>query len=231
MKKIINKVKELAKGKSAIIKAVFAMLVFFVLGIFISRTFLQPKPTIVAGTRTFVPVTTYVDRNGTTHSEIKTDVVSKEVFKQQTDSYKRLLKGRAQINTVTEYIQVHDTVFRDLAVTKDGDTLSIYKKDNYIDASAKINSKTMIGEMHIAGIDTITYIDYTKKHLFKANERTINLSGKSPYNSYKSGRSITLKEPKPILVLDIQGGWNPFNQKFYGGIGIGVPIITLKSRK
>lgn len=178
------------------------------------------------------PTDNYRDRYNNLRSEIHVLRLEKKQFKKATDSLKRVLKGRPKIKEVTTYVSVIDTYFADVPVKVQGDSIfSIAKQDSYIFVSAQGNVNTGIGEINFFSIDSITYISYKKKKFLKANEHTINISNKNPYNTIVSGAAIQYKEPKVLLVVGPQLGYSPFNNKVYGGFGVTFNLLSIKSKR
>lgn len=178
------------------------------------------------------PVIKYVDRYGKVRSEIKTNSIPKEDFDRITDSFKKVLKGRVEINAITKYVTVMDTILVPQVINTDTTDGSLYVKyvDNYMKLEFAGNYIEETGDFRLFGIDTITYIDYTKKKLFKSNERIINLSNKSPYWHISEGSNITLKEKKDLIVFTLGGYYNPITNKVGIGVGAGVKVFSIKTR-
>lgn len=210
----------------AILCAMVVCSVMFVLSLIPKKEPLVDKPLV------HKPSDNYRDRYNNLRSEIQVLQLEKRDFKKATDSLKKVLKGRPKIKEVTVYTSVIDTHFADVPVKMQGDSIfSIAKQDNYIFVSAQGNVNTGVGEINFYSIDSITYINYEKKRFLKANEHVINISNKNPYNTIVSGAAIQYKEPKVILVVGPQGGYNPFNNSFYGGFGVTMNLFSIKSKR
>jgi hypothetical protein len=187
---------------------------------------------------TIKPVKKYIDKQGVEHAVIPTNVVSVAIMEYRLDSLRRALKA-SQLNQVTTVTARVDTVFKDRIITRNDETgdFEVEYKDSYVTAKTKGNNKTNKANIELSMTDTITYVDYTKKHLFKANERIIDISNKNPYNKITHGSSITLKEPKAIVTF---GPYVGYGVSFPNGkpqlapsIGIAatVNLFSIKTRK
>lgn len=233
MKKIFQKIETLSRKNNILywVRGIIFITLVICTIVFLIDVFHKKKVSVVS--TTLQPTENYRDKYDNLRSEIKVqEVESKKQFKQLTDSFKQLLKGRPSIKEVTQYVSIIDTEFVNLPVTMKGDSIfSVIKQDEYIMVSAQGNINTGIGEINLVSIDSITYINYEKKKFLKSNEHTINLSNKNPYNTIISGNSIQYREPKAILVFGPTFVYNPFNNRFSGGIGISYNLFSIKTRR
>lgn len=204
-----------------------------ILGVIAIFYIVREKNTVtIPDTISMKPTTVYIDKNGDKRSEIQALTLDRDNFKTQTDSLKKVLKGRASIREVVKYETRIDTYFH-TKVTGDTSTGYFYtrKQDDYIDIEVEGNIKTNNGIIKVGLKDTITHIDYVQKRFFRSNLRKVNLSSKSPYLTITQGSAIVLKEPKPILVIGPQIGYNPIGKHLTYGIGVTIPVISIKTRK
>lgn len=198
--------------------------------IFIVKFFKKEDVYFVNSPKEFKKAEVYKDKNNEIRSNIHSDVISKELFEQVTDSYKRLLKGRVKIKTVIKYEYLLDTSVK-VPITKDtSGKFHMKYSDNYLTLEAN-EIKKDVGEFKLSLTDTITHIGYVRKRFLRANEEVINLNSKSKYVKITQGTSITRKEPKVLVVIGPQLGYNPFTNKFYGGIGATFNVVSIKSNK
>lgn len=176
----------------------------------------------------FKPVTQYKDKDSITHSVIQNQLVNQETMNRILDSISKNLDVKPQ--TITQYITKTDTVFRDRPVYIDtvNKEFRTSFKDPYIEIDVNGNLQTNKANFKIKTTDTLTYVSYTKKHLFKGDEHLIDISGKSPHNTITEGRSFKLETKKSIFVLGPSVVYNPFTNKVQVGIGVTLNLISLK---
>jgi len=181
---------------------------------------------------TLKPVFHYIDSKGDSHAQIPVQIVtSNKEFKEATKGLKKQIKGNNAIQSVTTFTESIDTSFKNLKVDSTNTVITFKKEDNYIKAEASYNKLTHLGDISIKTIDTLTYVVEVEKHFFRKNELKIDIKNKSPYNSIKEGSSITLKEQRTILDFALIAGYNPFTKQIVYGIGVAVPIFSIKTRK
>lgn len=200
--------------------------------VFKLTTFLHREGTIQTQ---YIPkyekVVQYVDRNGNSYAQLEQLELDKQNMKAVIDSLNVKIKAKGQVTDISSYTQKTDTVFVKIPVKRDRDTISFLKKDGYVYVLAKADLVNNTGEITLQSIDTITTVTKTKNRLFSAPVNTITLINKNPYNHITSGYSVVLKEKRTIIDISAQVGYNPLSQRPYVGIGIGFPIIQIKSRR
>lgn len=181
------------------------------------------------------PTVIYKDIHGNKRSNITGIIVSEDEFKRVTDSFKTLLSDkRVEIKEVTKYVNIIDTVLKKIYVKIDTSGNFEYEhNDDYISLRAWGNYRSNEGNFRLRGVDTITHISYVKKRLFRSNEVKVNLSNSSPYYSITEGASLTLREPKSILVFGPQVGITYTGDKLkpYVGLGMTYNLFSIKTRR
>lgn len=187
------------------IKKHFIVIISLIILIFVVIHYNSCKPGSIAITSDpakLQPVETYKDKSGITHAVIPTNVVSKAIMEYRLDSLRRALKA-SYINQLTTIASQVDTVFKDRYIVKNDTTgeFSVSFSDPYLESTTTGNIKTGKADIKVRLIDTITYVDYTKKRFLRANLRNIDISNKNPYNKIVAGSNITLKQPKVIVAI------------------------------
>lgn len=205
---------------------------FITIGLGIALYFQLHKGTVIVPQNK--PVVVYKDKKGNIVSEIVTTEVDKATIKLLTDSIAKILKGRNSVEQVTTFIPRIDTVIKKVPVYIDtNNNFHMEVQDNYIKLRAEGNVATNEGSFTLQGIDTMTYVDFWDKHLFRADERKVAVINKNPYIKITEGSSITLKSPKVLLSVGPQVGVTLYQGKIqpYVGIGVGLNLFSLKMRK
>lgn len=176
----------------------------------------------------FKPVKTYKDKDSVAHSVIQNQLVNQETMNRILDSISKNLDVKPEI--ITQYITVTDTVFRDRPIYLDTVNKSFRTsfKDPHIEIDVDGNLSNNKANFKVKTTDTLTYVSYTKKHLFKGDEHQIDVSSSSPYNTIKEARSFKIKEKKSILTVGPSIIYNPFTNKVQVGVGATLNLFSLK---
>lgn len=158
-------------------------------------------------------------------------IQSQEVSKETLNELGKDLPGRNDVKVVIKYLTRVDTFFRDAEIEQDTSSLNIKKEDNYL--SLKVNYNKLNDQAYISlnMRDTLVNYVHTKKYLnpFKSNSQLVTIRNTNPYNKITHGTSLHLKERKAILVLGLQGGYDPFRGGAYLGVGITLPFYSVYS--
>lgn len=177
---------------------------------------------------TSLPEKVYVDKYGDRHILLKTIELNKiEIDGLKNDKeiqatkIAKLDKLLAKIKITTKV----DTFFKTKSFIDSNFNFYAEKKDEWIKLSVKGNKDSAI--FKYSSIDTIVYVEYIKRNIFKSNEHIVDIKNTNPYNKINTGSSFKIKETTTYLSAGPQIGWNPINQKLYIGIGVQFNLIPL----
>lgn len=215
---------------------VIVLCLFVSAGSILLYNLLYPRKIVAsAPIKDYVPIIRYIDKGGITRSEFEALELSNQQLKAETKTLRKQLKGNHKIESVTNYTIAIDTTLKDIPSTKDSlkEEYKIEHEDNYLKLFATINTRTETGQLGFELTDTITDIRSRKKGFisFGRGKQTVTLSSKGGYINFFEGNSITTKDKRNILTLSAGVSYNPFTNKVFPSIHIGVPLITIKSNK
>lgn len=178
-------------------------------------------------------VDTFRDKYNKLRADIAvTEIENKQRFEQITDSFKKLLNKRSTINSVTTATTQTKIVYRDVPVYVDSISgCSVQKGDEYVNLIVSTNHESKTSSIELQLWDTLTYIDYYKKRFLASDIRTINLSNSNPYVQTTAGSSVSLKQPKSLLVVGPSVIYSPFDNKVHVGVGVVFNVFSIKTRK
>jgi hypothetical protein len=212
-----------------ILRTVIILIFSILLIVWVERTIFPKKEKIVQ--MALEPTKIYVDREGNNHAEIAQIQGYKEDIKHLKDSLDILVKGK--ITTITEYVTVTEPpVFKDRIIYVDtNQNFTIEAHDTWTSVKVAGSLKDMRASISPKIVDTITYVETIKRPLFKSNTHIVDLNSVIPYNTITAGRSLTIKERKPIVTLGLQVGYDFIGQKPYVGVGVNFALIALLKTK
>lgn len=178
----------------------------------------------------YKPTEEYTDKDGIKHQTILTVEVPKEVMKQIIDSLARNLKN---VQTITQIVQVTDTVFVDVPIITDTATgdFQITKQDPYLKLKVQGNFKSNTSDISLEMRDSLTVAITREKRFLRSDILRADISSTSPYTKALAGRSFTLQDKKTYLSLGLSAGYGyNFKSGFAPFIGVGVtlPIINIR---
>lgn len=165
---------------------------------------------------------------GNNHAQIPVQVVESD---KQLKPFKKDIKDKnIKITDVTVFTQ-NTTIEKDSikGIVKDS-IVYFNDSDNYRKLSVKYNLTTNTGYYLYTSVDTLTYTKYIKKRFLKSDSVKIDIKNADDATKIMYGTSISLKQSKPIVSLVAVVGLNPIQMQPFWGIGIGIPIFSIKTK-
>lgn len=182
-----------------------------------------------------LPDKVYTDEKGVQHAQQTTQPTTTDVLASLVDS---LISENKNLKNAQSLVQVStriDTVFVEKIKWKDstaGDFV-IQKKDDYINLLIEGNIKSNDSKISLEINDTISVVTTAKKHLFKPDETSIDISMKNPYNKVQQMRSYSVPEKKSLLVIGPSAGilWDGSKWRPSVGVAVTYNLFSIKTRK
>lgn len=170
----------------------------------------------------------YKDTNGVTHAQFQQVQIDRDLYKHELDSVAGLLKIKSKsINSINDVVtSTHLNVGNDTVIVHDT-VYSFYKKNNYLNLYGKVSPNSW--DLDISLTDTLHTVAYTKTRLFGPNESFIDISNTNPYVHINKGKSVSIKQYRPILTIGPYIGYEIYpNSHISAGISIQHPMIFIK---
>jgi len=182
-----------------------------------------------------LPDKVYTDEKGVQHAQQTTQPTTTDVLSSLVDS---LISENKNLRNAQSLVQVStriDTVFVEKIKWKDstaGD-FTITKNDEWIKLAVEGNIKSGESKISLETNDTISMVTTTKKHLFKPDETSMDVSLKSPYNKVQQMRSYSIPEKKSLLVVGPSAGvlWDGSKWRPSVGVAVTYNLFSIKTRK
>lgn len=196
----------------------------------------RKDPNVQVVQPTLQKTTQKTDKKGNAYTEVKGTLYTEAQMKSITDSIKKVL-GKGKVQTVTQTVTRIDTMLKQDTLYVDNETGEIYVADSNknVQLSYRGNYKTKTGNFHmVLTPDTATGITTIKKHLFKANELTLNQYHTNSLFIPSEGYVYTAKIPKVLGAIGpTLGAAYCSDGKLHGfaGVGITFNLIGIRSRK
>lgn len=220
--KLINIIKTGWK-KTLIIREVFFVILFILCCVWVYRIFHQPKKVKPGNLK---PVMTWVDGN-TKHSVVTADKIDKATIEGQAHPLK---DKNAKPKEVIVYVYKIDTVFVDLPVYTDtSGNFLVEKIDSpHLIIRATGNTRTKKGSIKQSITDTTSIVGYEHPRLLRNSEYKFDIKHSNPYITDTLASASVIKPARTLFNVGLQVGYNPFNNKPYVGIGVNIPIFSIK---
>lgn len=178
-------------------------------------------------------VKTLRDENGKLYAQLEQKVYTQAQVTHLLDSVAKTLKIKVkQIKGMDKIVFKTDTIYKNLPsrpifIVHSGDTAyQVERHDGWNDIVATAGPDS--GSIVFRSRDTLVRIEIAKTPIIGPTKRYIYLTNTNPSVQIKEGAAFTIKEKQPWLVIGPYAGYDPFTQKASVGVGITVPIITLK---
>ncbi len=212
---------------------IWQILSLLVLGIvlFLYLRFHNPHRNEVVTLPKIENATTIIGKNGVEYQVIKQTVYLQPDMKKLTDSIKKTLRVNSITQVTTQIQTIHDTIPVSVFVDVNHDiTAAEVNKD--IEIHFKGNSDTKLGLFtFFLAPDTVTEVSTFKSHLFKSDEHSVFFAHSNSLVKTVAGSSYTYRDRKPIINVELQAGYNIVENKFYYGVGLGIPLFPLLRTK
>lgn len=172
------------------------------------------------------------DRNGDLVAQTTQSKLDKKELETRVDSlaYELRLKSK-NIKTVDRWNTKVDSQFyvKSVPVYYGKDTAyKVSQKDYWLTAEAVAGKDT--GYIHVALKDTLDRVETNRSKFIGfigSNKTDVLMRAKSPYTTFESGYSFTVKSPTEILTIGPSVTYDPFNKKVIVGISATIPLIRI----
>lgn len=235
LKPIFEKIEEISNKYPILywIRIFILIIMFLCTFIALRKIFFEKKDSTPIATE-LKPVDSYKDKYDNLRADIRVQEIEDEKeFKRVTDSFKKVLRGRTRISSVTTTASKADTYFVNVPIYIDTSDSTYYfiKEDNYISIYGNVDITNRRTDISYKSWDTTTFIIYDRKRFLKSDIRTVNISNKNPYNTITHGNSVELKQQKSIFTVGPMVGYDVINNRVSAGVGIMFNVFSIKTRK
>ena len=194
----------------------------------------EPKVKIIQTDNSdlYKEIKTLKDRNGDLVVQTTQSKLDKNEFQQRVDSlaYELSLKSK-NIKTVDRWNIKIDSQFylKSVPVYYNKDTAyKVSQIDSWLTAVAIVGKDT--GYIHVSLKDTLDRVETNRSKFIGfigSNKTDVLMRAKSPYTTFESGYSFTVKSPTEIIVIGPSLTYDLFNKKVIVGVSATIPLIKI----